>query len=103
MNPSEWQKAANIAALAEPKEGVTLWYSGKASPKRIGAYERLFTDGKYYNHWDGTVWRVRPNGYIYPQNVQVGSYVAWRGLTEEAYKERIAFLNAINESSFNFS
>lgn len=67
-------------------DGLTPWYAGSTTPKRIGWYERHFhytsqiLGCKSMNWWDGKQWRLGPHMEIHPR--QVGSYPAWRGKME---------------------
>lgn len=80
IDPVYWLRIANERA---PKSSsVTGWYCGTITPVRHGWYERHFTDGTHFQHWDGVAWRTQKG--CAPHWRQVGDYPAWRGLTADA-------------------
>jgi len=74
-----------VAATNFPKRrGMTSWRDGTQAPDKIGLYQRYYTDGLYFDYWDGTQWLSRDKDGA-PHWRQVGDYVAWRGLTEKGW------------------
>jgi|JI10StandDraft_1071094.scaffolds.fasta_scaffold433411_1 hypothetical protein len=56
------------------------WQSGLTHPESNGFYERLFTDGKYINYWNGRRWYSSKSNLENdrPHWRQVGDYPCWR-------------------------
>lgn len=80
--PKVWAK---MAAASKPKKrGMTDWYDGTQVPSKIGLYQRYYTDGLFFDFWDGKQWLSRSEKGA-PHWRQVGDYVAWRGLTEKGW------------------
>lgn len=89
LRPIDAEYWVGIANREEPKRLLmTDWYAGNTAPKRKGFYQRYYTDGLYYDFWDGRQWLQR-NDRGQPHWRQVGSYVAWRGLTYKGYVKAI--------------
>ena len=81
IGPVFWLTIANER---HPKsDSVTDWIPGNVAPVRSGYYERHFTDGSEFHHFDGEVWRssdpAEKRGRM-PHWRQVGDYPCWRGL-----------------------
>jgi hypothetical protein len=80
IDPNYWLR---IASERAPKSAsVTDWYCGHMAPVHHGWYERHFTDGTYFQYWDGIAWRMQER--CAPHWRQVGDYPAWRGLKSPA-------------------
>lgn len=85
--PEQW---ACVAEKHEPrKRGLTGWYMGAQAPDMVGFYQRYYTDGIYFDYWDGFFWRTRAKDGVKHWR-QVGDYVAWRGLTRSGWHKACA-------------
>ena len=86
LTPESW---VEIASREKPrKPGMTNWHMGTQEPYRIGLYQRYYTDGLYFDFWDGKQWLSRSEKGA-PHWRQVGDYVAWRGLTRDGYAKEV--------------
>lgn len=62
----------------------TPWFDGEVPPAYVGPYERRYSNGIFYCHWDGSDWHL---GVKTPDKAikMPTSFVArpWRGLAQE--------------------
>ena len=89
IDPQEW---VAIATTRRPAIlGLTQWFPGTTHPKRVGWYERHFTDSEHLGDdtmhwWDGQTWRTSPERP--PHWLQLGNYPAWRGVDKATRRLR---------------
>lgn len=65
----------------------TEWFDGKVKPARRGVYERKFSFGVLFSHWNGRYWgfcESTPKDACRLRMLRTACNVPWRGLTQPA-------------------